>query len=66
MTPEQAAKVIGCSPQQVRTLIRSGTIKASQRKTPWGSHYYDIEPREAKRYRDIPQGRGFPRGQKRK
>ncbi len=62
MTPTQAAKLIGCSPQQVRTLIRTGRLKA----THLPSHYrckYAISKAEAKRYRDAPQKQGWPRGQ---
>ncbi len=64
MTPTEAAKIIGCTPQQVRTLIRTKKIKAKRIKYP-GGYYYQIERREAIRYRDIPQTSGFPRGQKR-
>ena len=67
MTPTQAAKIIGCSPQQVRTLCRKGVIKASRIRIPWsGGHYYDITEKEARRYRDEPINQGFPRGKKRK
>ena len=62
MTPKEAAAIIGCSPQQVRTLIRSGRIKATQVKCPQG-YYYNITRREAERYRDTPQKMGWPRGQ---
>ena len=64
ITPKQAAEVIGCSVQHVRTLIRSGKIKATKRKTPTG-HYWSITPAEARRYRDKPINQGYPRGKKR-
>lgn len=65
MTPSQAARVIGCSTQQVRTLIRSGKIKARKRKAEFG-YYYDITQEEAERYRDEKPDRGWPRGKARK
>ena len=61
MTPTKAAEVIGCSPQHVRTLIRAGKLKATRRKYP-GGYYYDVTSREAKRYRNLPLTRGWPRG----
>lgn len=64
MTPRQAAAIIGCSPQQVRTLIRTGKIKATKRPTPTFPGYcYSVSRREAERYRDKPQIKGWPRGQ---
>ncbi len=33
MTPNEAANILGCSTQQVRTLIRTGKLKAKKRKT---------------------------------
>ncbi len=65
MTATEAAKIIGCTPQQVRTLIRTKKIKAKRIKYP-GGYYYQIQRREALRYRNTPQTCGFPRGQKRK
>lgn len=66
MTPRQAAAIIGCSPQQVRTLIRTGVIKATKRFTPGNTtpgYCYSVSRREAERYRDKPQTKGWPRGQ---
>lgn len=69
MTPSQAAHIIGCSPQQVRTLIRKGTIVASkllQDPTVTGYPYtWTITPAEAIRIRDRVSG-GWPRGKSRK
>lgn len=62
MTPKEAAKVIGCSPQQVRTLIRTGKIKATKREGLRGV-VYNVSLREATRYKNKPQTRGWPRGQ---
>lgn len=62
MTPKEAAKVIGCSPEQVRHLIRHSKIKAGRHKIP-GGFVYDISSREARRYRDKEQICGWPRGQ---
>jgi len=62
MTAKEAACVIGCSPQQVRVLIRKGAIQATRRKMP-GGYYYDVSQVEAERYRDTEQTKGWPRGQ---
>ena len=62
MTATQAARIIGCSPQQVRVLIRKGTIKATRWDMP-GGYYYDVSQVEAERYRDTEQTKGWPRGQ---
>ena len=61
MTPKQAAAVIGCSPQQVRTLIRTGVLKATKKSVT--TYRYSISRREAERYRDKKQTKGWPRGQ---
>jgi len=63
VTATEAAALIGCSPAQVRVLIRTGKIKAIKRKMP-GGYYYVVSVAEAKRYRDTPQKHGgWPRGQ---
>ena len=68
MTTSQAAKIIGCSPQHVRTLIRQGKLRADRRASTHNQHgyCYTIRLRDAERYRDKPQTRGYPRGRKRK
>jgi len=65
MTCKEAAAVIGCSPQQVRTLIRKGKIKAHRIVCPANQYgyRYTVTLAEAERYRDAPQTRGWPRGQ---
>jgi excisionase family DNA binding protein len=62
MTAKEAAKVIGCSSQQVRHLIKVGKIRAEKYEIP-GGFYYDISQKEVERYRDIEQRGGWPRGQ---
>ena len=67
MTPRQAAKIIGCCTSHVRTLIRKGKLQAKKIAAlydPTG-YYYEVSLTEAKRYRDLPQTKGFPRGQSR-
>lgn len=69
MTPKEAAAIIGCSPQHVRTLIRQGKIKARQVSMPgFGSagYIYYISEKEAARVAAIPQSGGYPRGRKRR
>ena len=69
MTPRQAAETIGCTPGQVRWLIRSKYLRATKITTNpliSGCDYrYSVGQKEAERYRDVVQTRGFPRGQKR-
>ncbi len=65
MTTSQAAKVIGCSTGQVGRLVRAGKLRARRVPTPHGTHYYEIEPREVRRYAKTKPG-GWPRGQSRK
>lgn len=70
LTPKEAAVVVGCSPQQIRTLIRKGTLKA-KKVNRWKDsngdwrYSYAISASEARRYAREPQTRGFPRGKKR-
>jgi len=64
MTPSEAARVIGCTPGQVRHLIRIGTLRASRVRRP-GGYCYDLHRPAVVRYRDRPQTHGFPRGAKR-
>ncbi len=68
LTPREAAAVIGCTPQNVRTLIRSGTLRARKVPTIINQYGYrwSITRREAERVRDLRPndnpGRGRPRG----
>lgn len=67
LTPSKAAEVIGCSPQQVRTLIRKEIIKARKVVndcSPVGYVYY-VDYHEALRYKSIAVSGGYPRGRKR-
>jgi hypothetical protein len=66
ITPSQAAEIIGCSPQQVRTLIRGGKIKAKKIYLPYGGYVYTLTKEEAGRYASKEILYGFPRGSKRK
>lgn len=62
MTPSQAAKEIGCSPQYVRDLIRAGTIKAKKvfivqfinRETHIPGFYYEISDKEVEKAKKLP------------
>ena len=66
MTPRQAAERIGCSPQQVRTLIRNGTLRATKVKNPYGvGYYYQVNTSDVRRYRNRKQTVGYPRGRPR-
>lgn len=65
MTPTQAAKEIGCTPQYVRDLIRAGKIKAKKIESeyPFGGFHYEIDTREVKRIKN--QACRSTRGRKR-
>lgn len=68
MKASQAASLIGCTTQHVRTLIRSGRLKARKVPTdlvPTG-YCYDLDDSDVRRYANEPQARGFPRGGSRK
>lgn len=67
MTPNQAAKCLGCSTSHLRLLIRDGKIKAEKYQMP-GGFFYDITRTEIGRFgrRPIPQRGGWKRGRKRK
>ena len=66
MTVKEAAEVIGCSASHVGTLIRLGKLLARRVSGPTRyGYYYEITEQEAQRYRNTPQSRGYPRGQKR-
>jgi len=63
MTPAQASKQLGISPQQVRWLIRKGYLVANRVETPgWGSGFvYDVTPQSLTSYTKLPRdGRGHP------
>jgi excisionase family DNA binding protein len=67
MTPNQAAKHLGCSTSHLRLLIRNGKIKADKYQMP-GGFFYDIKRTEISRFGRlaIPQKGGWQRGRKRK
>ena len=66
LTPTQAAAVIGCTPDNVRKMIRKGELNAVEVRIP-GGWYYAIKPADAERIRDNPPTqRGTPRGSKRR
>ena len=67
ITPKQAASIVGCSPQQIRYLIRKNILRATKVATDCNQHgyRYSIFAHEAERYAKQPQATGFPRGQKR-
>lgn len=65
MTPKKAARMIGISVSQIGRLIRAKKIKAKKTPLPFGGFMYDVPLKEARRYRDQPQTKGWPRGQSR-
>ena len=65
MTPNEAAAVIGCTGNQVRHLIRKGRLRSKRIRNRTYGYHYEVSRREAERYRDAPQTKGFPRGAKR-
>ena len=67
VTPTQAARMIGCSPQQVCTLIRTGKLIAIKEETDCNQHgfRYFLSIQSVKAYAKKPQTKGFPRGKKR-
>ena len=63
MTIKEAATVIGCSPQQVRHLIRSQKLAAIKTVDPIGyGYFYNVRPASVKAYAAKPQLKGWPRG----
>ena len=69
MSPKEAAEIIGCSPQHVRHLARTGKIKAKVlpvHRSGFISFEYNILRSAALAYRDRPTHGGYPRGNKRK
>ena len=67
MTPRQAATRIGCTPGQVRTLIRNGTLRARKVKSDANQLGYRWSVTEASvaAYAAKPQTGGWPRGEAR-
>lgn len=65
LTPSQAAAIIGCSDNNVRTLIKAGKLRGRVTSTPWGSVYYLVREEDARAYASTVQTRGWPRGKAR-
>ena len=67
MTPRNAARKIGCSPGQVRTLTRNGTLKARNKPSTHNQHRYEwfIYAASVAAYAAKPQAGGWPRGESR-
>lgn len=62
ITTNKAARIIGCSPQQVRTLLRKGALKGKKtERDEW-----KVEEEDAIRYSKVKIARGWPRGVARK
>ncbi len=65
MTPRQAAKIIGVSPQHVRTLIRKGVIEAREVEDRNGQCVWEVTKVQAEKARDNrPKKTGRPKGAK--
>jgi len=65
MTTKEAAKLLGCSPQHVRTLIRQGRLKVKPAALLRGFGYfkgYEVNRDSVEQYKNLPRGRGRPRG----
>lgn len=68
MNPREVANKLGCTPQNVRTMIRKGTMKAQKRnlyRTGTGEMLfeYTISETEVARIESLPiKARGMPRG----
>jgi len=58
MRPSKAAKIIGCSAQNVRTFIRLGKIKAKKVNTENNQHGYewDVDPKSVREYAKTSHG----------
>lgn len=65
MTVREAAALIGCSLQQVRTLVRSGILRAKKVPTDTNQHGYEYQLHHTSvlAYSKKPQKQGWPRGQ---
>lgn len=61
MTPSQAAKILGCTPGNVRTAIREKRLTAERAPNPSGYGYcWQITTEAVETYRDTPK-QGHPR-----
>lgn len=66
MRPSEAAAVVGCTPHQIRNLVRTGILEASKQPDGYGGYVYVLDEKAVQDYADQPQKKGWPRGQKRK
>lgn len=70
MSPKEAAKILGCSPNNVRVMIRNGVMKAKTQKLYQDKHgkmmfQYLISETEVARVKALDiKPRGVPRGPK--
>lgn len=61
MTPKQASKIIGVTPQQVQYACRTGLLPAKKKKLDNGNpsaYCYDIKQKDVEYYRDNRPPRG--------
>ena len=67
MTPREAARRIGCTPGQVRTLVRAGVLKARKIKSDSNhlGYSWSLSAASVDAYAAIPQAGGWPRGEPR-
>ena len=65
MRATEAAIIIGCTPQEVRYLVRIGKLRASRQPMP-GGFYWEVHASDVHTYACKPQTQGFPRGKHRK
>jgi hypothetical protein len=67
MTPKHAAERIGCTTQQVLSLIHGGRLRAEKIPSEITSagYYYSLAEADVEAYATSPQGKGWPRGKKR-
>lgn len=68
ITTNEAARIIGCSPQQVRTLARKGKLIWTKKESARNPKGYDmrIDKKDAERYAKTVPKQGWPRGVKRR
>lgn len=68
VTTGKAAKIIGCSPQQVRTLVRNGKLEAIKEESPNSrtGYVHMVSLNAVRAYRRTNQSKGWPRGKRRK
>lgn len=66
LSTRQASLIVGCSPEQVRYLVRKGTLPAEKQFTPEGKFVgHLIKPEAARQERDNPAHARSSRGKAR-